>query len=267
VARHERDALGRTIQYTPPERWDEPSASDGWRNRDVVAHLAGADVAAAARVAGEPPTEWDEYHKAATDEGLPISLDGLNAFMVARRAELPFRQVAMEWGQAADLLLSRVSAIPEDEWKARRIEWVVGEIPVRFMLQSRVSEWYLHGEDIRAGGGLPVRIEHPPLWSVNDLAIRMLPYALGRAGLDRSDRVVGVDLEGAGGGRWVHGLGPTAPDSDARPDVWIEGRAYPFAMVAARRVPADYYLDDGTLVMSGNEDLGYEVLDHIRAFG
>jgi hypothetical protein len=52
TAKAERDALGRTIQYTPPAAWDQESPSVGWRNRDIVAHLAGSDVAAAALLAG-----------------------------------------------------------------------------------------------------------------------------------------------------------------------------------------------------------------------
>ena len=40
VARHEREALGRTIQYTPPEAWEVAGPIEGRRNRDVVAQLA-----------------------------------------------------------------------------------------------------------------------------------------------------------------------------------------------------------------------------------
>jgi hypothetical protein len=40
IARHERDALGRTVQYTPPDRWEAESPCEVWRVKDVLAHLA-----------------------------------------------------------------------------------------------------------------------------------------------------------------------------------------------------------------------------------
>ena len=46
----------------------------------------------------------------------------------------------------------------------------------------------------------------------------------------------------------------------------IEGRAYAFALVAGRRIPAEYYLADGTLLIGGDIELGETVLQHLRAF-
>ena len=265
IAAAEREALGRTIQYTPPEAWDADSRLNGWRNRDIVAHLAGSELAAAAVVGGEVPTELEDFLK--TDEGATLTVDRFNEFTVERRRERPFREIAVEWGRAADVLLSRVSAIPPDDWESRRVAWVVGDIPVRFMLQGRVSEWWIHGEDIRAGAGLEPRKEHWPIYAVNDLAIRTLPWALGLAGLAFQGKSVRFDLEGAGGGTWHYGLAPREiPPEDKQPDALIEGRAHPLALVAARRVPADEYVADGTLVLSGDEDLALTVLQHIRAF-
>jgi hypothetical protein len=102
---------------------------------------------------------------------------------------------------------------------------------------------------------------------VIDLAIRTLPWALGLAGLTFEGKSVRFDVEGAGGGTWHYGLAPREiPPEDKRPDALIEGRAHPLALVAARRVPADEYVADGTLVLSGDEDLALTVLQHIRAF-
>ena len=265
ISAAEREALGRTIQYTPPEAWEAESRLNGWRNRDIVAHLAGSDLAAAAVVGGEVPSELEEFLK--TEDEAAHTLDRFNEFTVERRREQSFREVALEWGKAADLLLSRVSAVPPNEWESRRVSWVVGDIPIRFMLQGRVSEWWIHGEDIRAGGGVEPRVEHWPIYAVNDLAIRTLPWALGLAGLTFQGKSVRFDLEGAGGGTWHYGLAPREiPPEDKRPDTLIEGRAHPLALVAARRVPADGYVADGTLVLSGDEDLALTVLHHIRAF-
>jgi uncharacterized protein (TIGR03083 family) len=265
TARAERESMGRTIQYTPPEAWEAESLSPGWRNRDIVAHLAAMEVAAAAVVGGESPTEFEEFSK--TLEGGQFDLDAFNEWSVRRRAQESFRSIVAEWGQAATLLLARASKIPADEWTSRRVPWVVGDIGVRFLIQSRIAEWWLHGEDILAGGGNPTRLEHPPIFCVNDLAIRTIPYALARAGLSFPGKSIGIELEAAGGGSWHWGLAPReSPSRRKSPDALIEGRAYAFALVAGRRVPAEYYLSEGVLQTGGDDALGETVLQHLRAF-
>jgi uncharacterized protein (TIGR03083 family) len=264
-ARAEREALGRTIQYTPPELWDADSVSPGWRNRDIVGHLAATEVAAAAALAGEVPAEIEEYRKAR--EGEPFNLDDLNEQGVSRRAGEPFRSVVTEWGKAADLFLSRASQIAHDEWATRKASWVMGDIGVSYLIQSRVMEWWLHGEDLRAGTENPPRLEHPPIFCVNDLAVRTIPYALSLAGLSFPGRSVRVDLEAVGGGSWHWGLAPReSPSAAKHPDALITGRAHAFALVAGRRVPAEYYLAEGILQTGGDDGLAETILVHLRAF-
>jgi hypothetical protein len=114
---------------------------------------------------------------------------------------------------------------------------------------------------------LPARVEHPPIFCVNDLAVRMIPYALGLAGLSFPNRSVRVELTAAGGGSWHRVLAPRAtPTPGKEPDVVIEGRAHPFALVAGRRVPAEYYLAEGILQVAGDVELGETILHHLRAF-
>jgi uncharacterized protein (TIGR03083 family) len=265
VARAEREALGRTIQYTEPAQWDLPSVSPGWRNRDIVAHLAASDVLAAAAMGGESPAELEEFVK--SREGQPVTVEEFNEFSVQRRAGEPFRAVVREWGHAADLFLARVAKVPPEEWKARKVPWATGDIAVAYLVQSRVMEWWLHGEDIRQGVDLPPRLEHNPILCTNDLAIRTLPYALGLAGLSFPGRSVKIDLEAVGGGTWHRGLAAgDVPPPTKRPEALISGRAHAFAQVAGRRVPAEDFLADGVLQIDGDEALAMTVLHHVRAF-
>ena len=189
-ARRERDAMGRSVQYTETEYWEKDSVLPGWLNRDLIAHLAGDDGAAAALVGGD--------------------------------------------------------------------------LRVPYLLQSRIVEWWLHGEDLRAGADLAPRGEHPPIFCVNDLAVRMIPYGLSLAGLSFPGKSIRVDLEGAGGGRWHYGLAPHETPHGSRPDTVVEGRGYPFAMVAGGRIAAGDYLSSGGLQLGGDLQLGRIVLDHLR---
>jgi uncharacterized protein (TIGR03083 family) len=264
IAHAERQRLGRTIQFAAPEAWDAESPCAGWRNRDVVAHLAAQDTAAAQLLGGQPAAEFEAFREANDGE---FWVDGFNEWAVRVRADVPTREILTTWGLAADIFLEHAADLTDEDWANRKIAWVAGNIGVRYLIQSRVIEWWLHGEDIRLGAGLEPNLQHWPIYLTNDMGIRMLPYALGLAGLSFPGASVRVDLEGMGGGSWHWGLSAgESPDEDKKPDAFIEGRAYPFCLVAGRRVAADHYLDDGNLVVGGDEDLAITVLEHIRAY-
>jgi uncharacterized protein (TIGR03083 family) len=264
IAHAERERLGRTVQYTPPEAWDRDSVCAGWRNRDIMAHLAAQETAAAQVVGGDPAVEFEAFREANDGD---FWVNGFNEWAVTVRNDLPTRQILTDWGRGADAFLSRAALIPDDEWLATRVPWVAGEIGVRYLTQSRIIEWWLHGEDIRLGVGLEENLQHWPLYLVNDMGIRMLPYALGLAGLSFPGKSIQVDLEGVGEGTWHWGLAAReSPPEDKKPDAFIDGRAPAFALVAGRRVPAEHYLNEGNLVIGGDEDLATLVLEHIRAY-
>jgi uncharacterized protein (TIGR03083 family) len=264
IARAERARLGRTIQYAPAGAWDSASVCEGWRNRDIVAHLAAQDTAAAQLLAGEEAVEFAAFREANGDE---LWVNGFNEWAVRVREETPTRQVITDWGAAADAFLALGAGLTDDDWRTRRVDWVAGEIGVRYLVQSRVIEWWLHGEDLRESTGLEENPQHWPVYLTNDLAIRMLPYSLGVAGRSFPGRSVQVDLEGVGEGSWHWGLAPReTPAQDKKPDAFIEGRGLAFALVAGRRHAAEAFLDDGNLVVGGDEDLALAVLASLRAF-
>ena len=264
IAHAERARLGRTMQYAPADAWERDSVCAGWRNRDVAAHLAAQDTAAAQLLNGDPAVELDAFREA---NGGELWVSGFNEWAVRVRAETPSRQILSDWGAAADAFLTLAARLSEDEWRTRRVEWVAGEIGVRYLVQSRTIEWWLHGEDVRASTGLEENPQHWPVYLVNDLAIRMLPYSLGQAGLSFPGRSVLVDLEGIGEGTWHWGLAPReTPREGSKPDAFVQGRGLAFAQVAGRRRTASTFLDDGNLVIGGDEELAVAVLDHLRAF-
>jgi hypothetical protein len=194
-------------------------------------------------------------------------VNGFNEWAVKVREEQPTRQMITDWGQAARAFLVLASRLSDDEWRTNKIEWVAGEIAVRYLVQSRIIEWWFHGEDIREGSGQGENPQHWPVYLANDMAIRMLPWALGQAGLSFPGKSVAVDLEGVGEGHWHWGLEPrTTPGEDKKPDAFINGRGTAFVAVAGRRVPADQFLDEGDLVVGGDEALAILILQVLRAF-
>jgi uncharacterized protein (TIGR03083 family) len=264
TARDERDALGRTVQYMPPDRWEEPAALwEGWRAKDVLAHLAPSEVVAASLLADEEVTELDEYRK--TLEDRPFDVDAWNEWTVERRRDSSAVSLAKEWGRAADLLLSRAAKVSDQDWREREIPWVAGDIRLKYLVQVRVAEWWIHGEDIRQAGRLPPRREHWPILTVNDLAIQLIPYALSRGGHSFADASVQIDLGGVGEGTWHQDVSPGDLPSGKEPDAYINGEGYAFASVAGGRADPDFCLYEGLLNLGGDVELAEAVLRTLRA--
>jgi uncharacterized protein (TIGR03083 family) len=265
VAHAERQRLGRMIQFAEPDTWEQPSAADGWWNRDVIAHLAAGDTIAAQLVAGEPATELEEWRSDHADG--PFDLDAFNAWTVNRRSGLDTREVLTLWGQAAESFLTHCATVSDDDWASKRYDYVAGPIAPRYLVQTRVVEWWLHGEDVRATNGLGPQYQHWPVHLTIDLAVRMLPWSLGRAGYDLSGRSVRVTVDGAGQGDWHWGLGSgEAPSGRDKPDATIAGRAPQLALVAGQRLKPDDVLFSGNVVLGGDRLLADTVLRHLRAF-
>jgi uncharacterized protein (TIGR03083 family) len=263
VARQEREALGRTIQYTRPDAWENPSP---WRGRplaDILSHLAASEVAAAAVYGDEEPAELEEYRK--TLEDGDFSIDGWNEWSVARRAEQAPVATAVEWGRAADLLLHRASGTTDEEWAERTIPWLGSELRTGYFVQSRVVQWWLHGQDILIGGRQDIRREHPPTFVVNDFAVRLIPYALSLAGEELPGLTVQVELEEVGRGAWLQATeAGSEPSSD--PDVMILGRGTWFALVATHRLDPEVALYEGYVNLGGDVAAGETVIRSLRAF-
>jgi uncharacterized protein (TIGR03083 family) len=269
IAHAERQRLGRMIQFADPDTWEKPSAADGWWNIDVMAHLAASDTAAAQLVAGIPAEELVAYRAQLGDE--PFTADGWNAWTVNRRSGMEVREILETWGTAAESFLAHSARLSDRTWRDTRYPWLAGDIAAGYLVQSRVVEWFLHGEDMRATNGVAqnwqVNWQHWPTHLTIDLGVRMLPWALERAGHDVAGRTVKVDVDGAGAGTWHWGLGAgEVPSPRSEPDAVIVGRAPQMALVAGRRLDPDEVLAGGLLVLGGDNDLAELVLRTIRAY-
>jgi uncharacterized protein (TIGR03083 family) len=265
IAHAERQRLGRTLQFAPVGTWEQPSALPGWWNRDVMAHLASHDTAAAQLVKGDAAEEIEDYRMHL--DGKRFEVDAFNDWAVGQRAGLSTREVLVLWGKAADAFLAYTSLLSNEEWEKNRFPWFAGDIAARYLVQSRMVEWWVHGEDIRATNGLGPDYQHWPVFMTIDMGVRMLPWALAQAGLDLTGFSVKIDVQGPGEGSWHWGLGPgEVPPADKEPDATIVGRAPHLALVAARRLSMVDVLMSGNLAVGYDVELAVAVLRHIRAF-
>jgi hypothetical protein len=220
-------------------------------------------------MAREPAEELEEYRAQLGEE--PFTVDGWNAWTVNRRSALETRMILDTWGAAAESFLVYAGKLDDDDWRNARFRWIAGDIAARYLVQSRVIEWFLHGEDMRAtngvGSGWQTGWQHWPVFLTIDLAVRMLPWALSQAGHDLSGQSVQIDVEGPGEGSWHQALGiGEVPDPDRKPDASIVGRAPQFALVTGKRLDPDEVLASGNVVLGGDADTADLIIRTIRAY-
>lgn len=96
------------------EHWDKTESMDGWKNRQVLAHLAGIGTIvvpfAQGIIAAEP----------SANSGAGVDIDALNAGIVAARADKSVADLVAEVASAYNGVIDWITAQPEDLWEQRR---------------------------------------------------------------------------------------------------------------------------------------------------
>ena len=120
-----------------PRPGTSPSAAAGWWNRDVMAHLAAGDTAAAQLVAGERADELEEYRGRSSATRRSRST-AFNAWTVARRSGARHERGAQDLGPRRATRSSPTA--PSSTTRTGRCErypWLAGDIAARYLVQSR----------------------------------------------------------------------------------------------------------------------------------
>jgi uncharacterized protein (TIGR03084 family) len=225
-----------------PSGWDAPSRCAGWSVTDVVLHLAQTDEMALASLDGHLHEHLQA--KAAAWQSASSVDDGAGLLVSAERGD-PAEVVHRRWLASAEALRSALAeADPHG-----RVTWVAGELAVRTLATTRLTECWIHTGDVAAALGVPLpvpdRIHH-----IARLAWRTLPYAFAQAGR-RTPGPVTFTLTAPSGGTWTFGDGTGTV---------VRGTALALCEVAGQRAQAA----DTDLSAEGPD--GPAVLELVRTF-
>ena len=172
----QRRRLEATLVGLDDDAWNAPSRCDGWRVRDVVAHLVSVDgfwrASVLASVGGAPTRFLDGFDPAATPalivEGTRTqsSSEVLDQFVAANRAFLAL---------LADLDESGWSAIAESP---------AGHVPMRMLASHALWDCWVHERDIALPLGIARAVEPDEVASCLRYAAALSPafaISAGRA--------------------------------------------------------------------------------------
>jgi len=219
----EYDALESMLDSLPGEAWAKPSLCEGWTVADVVLHLAQTEESIAVSSGVREVTPAEVSVGARRTE---VTIDDVVEDWVASERDRPPRQHLDRWKTASRRALSLLrDADPET-----RIPWATNPLKPRTLATTRLSEHWIHANDIAAPLGLPYP-DTDRLWHIARLAHRTIPYAYARAGRNDSPHVR-VELTSPSAEPWE--FGPEGAEC------FVEGSASDFCRIAARRLlPAD----------------------------
>jgi uncharacterized protein (TIGR03084 family) len=192
--------------------WERPAPDcPGWTVADVVLHLA----------------QLDELVMASSEGRFPESVGNVDEFvdrMVSRERGADPEQLYRRWRDAATALDDMLAASD-----ARRpIRWVVNSLPARTLATTRLSEAWIHTNDVARAVGADLQPDER-LWHIARLGWRTIPYAFDRAGMPAPTGPVAARLVAPDGSAWNF-------EPDDPPATVISGPALEFCLIAGRRL-------------------------------
>jgi uncharacterized protein (TIGR03083 family) len=135
---------------TPSDRWNAPTACEGWEVRDVIGHLVDTTEEylrgfEAARTGAPGPEPL----------GLPAMSENVDRGAKALR-DIPQDELLGRLRTAADEMMAIFEATSDEDWTGHLVPHLyMGPLPVMFYAIFQLVDYAVHSWDIREGIGRP----------------------------------------------------------------------------------------------------------------
>lgn len=229
AAARERHEVLAVCAHLDEHQWDAPSRADGWRVRDVVAHL-GATTGLLLGVGAH--------------EMLGRGAEQLNDVLVARRRCWAPARVLAEFERCSGHAMTALKVVARAPLGDLRLPVAeLGRYPLRLTPSLLLFDWHVHLRyDIAPAIGLPA----PPT-DVDRMSAVLEWMLAGMEQMNRTtmgwvDRPLNLQLTGLGGGRWqiapvTGGRLRVTQRASSSPCAEIVGRTDEFPSWATTRTP------------------------------
>jgi uncharacterized protein (TIGR03084 family) len=241
----QHDELAQLVDPCTDDDWQRPTRCEGWDVAAVLLHLAATDELATASARGD----LDRYAAGFLGgrDAQTVTVDDAAAAQVDAERATGGDAIRLRWHDAS----REMRAAFEAGDPHLRVTWVSGQLSLRTLVTTRLSEAWIHTGDIASALG----VELAPtdrLHNIARLAWRTLPYAFERADATMTGPVA-LELTGPNGERWRF-------DPDESALTTIRGSAAEFCDVAARRV------EPGATALTGDGPDTSAVLRLVRTY-
>lgn len=141
--------LERFFSQLGDKDWDKPTAAADWRVREVLAHLAGAELYNVACLEDDLATLFSAAAEAGVKDGAQFE-----DWMIAIRAKRSVGEILGEWRRYNAEVRRRLRG----RGQAGTVQTAVGPYPVRLQALHLAMEAALHADDV----GAPVEPDEEP---------------------------------------------------------------------------------------------------------
>ena len=213
----EADELHAQLATLNEADWDRATLFKGWTVNDIIQHLHGGDMMAAASVAGpEPFARMQAQIKALRDGGLSRVEETRH-----RLGHLTGKHLLQCWYAQVTALCAELSAVPTDI----RLKWSGPDMGVRMFTTARQMEAWAHGQAIYDLMGA-TRQPTNRLRNIAEIGARTYGWTFANRGMPAPGPAPYVRLTGPDGHFWEW----NAPS----PGNAVEGSAQDFCQVVTQ---------------------------------
>jgi uncharacterized protein (TIGR03083 family) len=190
------------LRGLPADAWHRPTLAGAWLVRDVVAHLLDSTLRRLAfhrdGMAPPPPSRT-----IASERDFVAFINDLNAQWVAASKRLSPRLLTDLYEHASGEAADWFESLPLEAPALFAVSWA-GEASSAgwFDIGREFTELWHHQAQIRLAVGAEALPDPRYLAAVIDVAVRGLPHALRDVEAEPGE-AIGLDIEGASGGRWT----------------------------------------------------------------
>jgi uncharacterized protein (TIGR03083 family) len=215
------DALSGLLAALDPADWHRPVLRD-LDVQGLVGHLTGVEEDVQRALAGVPAV-GEADHVASTQQA------------ALRQAGRTPQRTLGDWRAAAE----RTLILAADRSMAEPLAVHGIRLPLGELLVARAFELWTHENDIRVAVGLPESAPDPAsLRLMTELAVRLLPVGVARAGGRPEPFALHLVLTGGGGGTWDVAFGEPGDEREL-PEVAVVADAVGFCRLVANRLGPD----------------------------
>ncbi|MGI8750724.1 MAG: maleylpyruvate isomerase family mycothiol-dependent enzyme [Acidimicrobiales bacterium] len=256
-----------------PAEWRAPTDCPGWDVRAQVAHLIGTE----SMLAGRPTPPFDgPYGDHVHNEIAKFNEAGIASFAEVSDADLlaAFMAISAE-------RLAALSSLDQEAWEVVG-PTPIGAAPYRRFMEIRVFDSWAHEQDIRFATNRPGHQSGPAVERSVDEVIGALGFVVGKRARAPEGSQVRFSLAGlpSTAGSPADPAAIPGPPKDV--DVVVDGRARvvpsgssgtptvtvhtdPVTLVrlGCGRITGAACLADGTVTLSGDTDLGQQVVGNL----
>lgn len=239
--------------------WKQPTDCPGWSAQDVLAHVIGIEEMILDRPA--PDIEVPDAPHLTN----PISV--ANEVWVESMRSLPGAEVLERFVEVTALRLDALRSLDEGGFGAET--WTpVGPGTVRDQIPFRIFDSWVHEQDIRGAVARPGGLHGSGADVSFSRCVDTMPYVIGKQVKPPDGTVVAFELSDPLGRSFAVGIeggrGALLDTVSDEPTTTIAATGEEFVRLACGRRDPNAALADGSVTITGDEDLGRRVVEALN---